>query len=106
VLEDIECEQVIPAAPIVNQAVCADGTITEPTVMPQETTGIAYDLDGDVVNGGTVIVTATLEDGYSWAETLPAGWTQVDSTTATFTVELDDVECTPVTPEQPTITQP
>ncbi|MGC4108739.1 MAG: hypothetical protein QM753_20645 [Thermomicrobiales bacterium] len=102
-LDDVECTQVIPAAPVVTNAVCTGGALTDPTVVPQETTGITYTMTGEVVNGGTVIVTAVLGDGYAWG-TMPTGWTKVNSTTATYTVELDDVECTPVVPVAPAVT--
>lgn len=102
-LADVECEQVIPAAPVVQQAVCIDGGLIDPTVTLQDTNGISYTLDGDIVSGGTVTVTAILGDGVEWGE-MPEGWTRVDNTTATIEISLDDIECTPVVPINPSIT--
>ncbi|MGN6031112.1 MAG: hypothetical protein ACTHQE_05550 [Thermomicrobiales bacterium] len=102
-LDDVECTQVIPAAPVVTNAVCVGGALTDPSVDLQETTGVTYTMTGEVVNGGTVVVKAVLGDGYAWG-TMPEGWTRVDATTATYTVELDDVACTPVSPVDPAVT--
>ena len=53
-----------------------------------------------------VTVTATLDDqGVGWPDNLAAlGWTEVDSTTATYQVLFTDVACTPVQPVDPTVT--
>ena len=104
-LDDVECETVIPAAPVVNQAVCTGGEVKAPAVDLQETNGITYAIEGEVVNGGSVTVIATVEDGFSWAATLPAGWTKVSNETATYTIDLDEVNCDPVLPAAPTVTQ-
>ena len=84
---------VVPVDPTVTQATCVDGVVTVPTVVPATApAGVTYALDppGPYDPGTddyTVTVTATLADGLEWG-TMPPGWTYVDATTATFTVEL------------------
>ncbi|MGB3305180.1 MAG: hypothetical protein WBA63_03280 [Thermomicrobiales bacterium] len=103
-LDEVECTQVVPAAPVVTNAVCTGGHLTTPTLEIQETTGITYTTDTEPANGGTVVVTATLQDTYSWG-TMPDGWTKTGPDTATYTVHFENVECTPVTPVDPIVTQ-
>ena len=50
-------------------------------------------------------VTATLANGYAWSRPAPAGWTEVNLTTARFTVSLVGASCTSVTPAAPTVVQ-
>ena len=80
----------------------ADGDVAE-------TDGITYTDDEtgpyqpvqDVVT-----VTATLDDaGVGWPDVLPTGWTEVDSTTATYTVRSCGRVCFPVAPSDPTVTR-
>jgi hypothetical protein len=52
----------------------------------------------------TVTVTATLTDGYEWAQ-MPSGWTQVDDDAATFTIQLVGTSCDETTPVAPTLIQ-
>ena len=103
-LDDVECTQVVPAAPVVTDAVCTGGALTTPTLQLQQTTGILYSTDTEPANGGTVIVTATLQDNYGWGA-MPEGWTKTGPATATYTVHFENVECTPVTPVDPVVTQ-
>ena len=49
-------------------------------------------------------VTATLADGLAWG-TLPAGWIEVNPTTATFAVSWSAASCEEVTPVGPTVTR-
>ncbi len=49
-------------------------------------------------------ITATVRDGYAW-EQMPRGWTQLDSATATYTVELVAASCDEVAPAAPTVTR-
>ena len=79
------------------QATCSGGVVTTPTVVLAGTPpGSSYVVDPPGPYDGTVdttvTVTATLVDGFAWGQ-MPAGWTQVDLVTATFTVTLvgDDV---------------
>ena len=85
----VACTPVAPAAPAVTQATCTNGVVTPPTVTLPPTTGIIYVLDPADLGDGTqdveVTVTATVVDGFGWDQ-LPADWTRVDATTATFTV--------------------
>ena len=68
---------------------CGDGADGDAA----STAGVTYSLDpagpyDPGTDGYTVTVTATLADGLKWG-TMPPGWTQVDLTTATFTVDVD-----------------
>ncbi len=58
--------------------------------------------DGTVTT--QVTVTATLAPGYVWAQ-LPTGWSQQNSTTAIYPVNLVAASCTPATPVSPTVVQ-
>jgi hypothetical protein len=104
---DVSCTPATPLDPAVVQATCTDGEVTEPTITPTETDGVSYVLDPegpyDGTESTTVTVTATLADGYAWADPLPDGWTQVDLVTATFTVELVGTTCDEVTPVAPAV---
>ncbi len=66
---------------------------TVPTVTLSVTAGITYTRSGAEAAGGTVVVTATVQDGYSWASVILSGRTIVDASTATYTVEFADAEC-------------
>ncbi|HWK80686.1 MAG TPA: hypothetical protein VNP95_07950, partial [Thermomicrobiales bacterium] len=105
-LAEVSCTPVVPAIPAVEQGHCStSGAVIDPNVSVGPAEGIVFAIDGDLVPGGTVVVTATLTDGYAWGE-LPAGWTRVSSTTATYAVTLDAVHCekpvVPSSPAQPT----
>ncbi|SEE85300.1 InlB B-repeat-containing protein [Ruania alba] len=104
--DDVECIPVAPEDPTITQAVCEDGELIDPTLTLPETEGVTYSADpsGPYSAGDTVTVTATLADGYEWG-TLGEGWTQDSPTQASYVVTFDDVECIPVAPEDPTITQ-
>ena len=113
-LVGVTCDEVTPVAPTVVPAQCVDGATTPHSVTTPTTTGITYTLNPPGVPAGrypgspalSVTVTATLAaNGVGWAASLPAGWTLVDATTATFTVDLPAVTCTPVQPVSPTVTQ-
>jgi hypothetical protein len=101
------CAERIPAAPIVVDAICRGGVVTEPTLTLQATDGITYttDIPAPYSPGDVVVVTATLAGtGVSWpAEGLSGGWTETSDTTATYTVEFADVACLPVTPVDPVV---
>ncbi len=95
-----------PVNPIVVNTVCIAGGLTEPTLTTTDTNVITYTFNAeDVVNGGSVIVTATIIDGSAWGD-MPDGWTMVNSTTATYTVELADVQCTVGLPVDPVVLAP
>ncbi len=100
----------IPQKPTVTQATCKDGAVTTPTIVLASTLGIDYSLDpggpyvGAKAPPQNVIVNADLQDGYSWGQ-IPPGWTRVNATRYTYTVELTAASCTVVQPANPTITQ-
>ena len=105
----VACVPVVPVPPIVTQASCVNGTVTAPTVIPAAApTGVSYVVtpggpyDGTVPN--VVTVTATLSDGQAWGQ-MPSGWTEANSTTATYSVTLAAASCTSVTPSAPRLTQ-
>src|SRR4029079_10529731 len=79
---DVTCHLGSPRAPTVVQASCAGGVVREATIAPAHSYGIAYSLDPegpyDPSVDTQVTVTATALEGYGW-ESMPPGWTQVDS---------------------------
>ena len=90
------------------QATCSGGVVTTPTVVLAGTpAGVSYAVDLQGTYAGTldttVTITATLSDGFAWGQ-MPAGWTQVDLATATFTVTLVGTTCDEVTPVAPSVT--
>ena len=98
------CEDVTPAAPELTQAVCADGVLSEPSLVLAETDDVTYTVEpeGPYVPGDVVTVTATLAAaGVGWGEERPGGWVFVDDVTATLEVTFDDVGCIPVGPGVP-----
>jgi large repetitive protein len=106
--DEVSCTPVAPVAPTVVQATCANGEVTAPEIAPPNTTGIVYVVDPaspyDGTKSGSVTVTATLVDGFEWAQ-MPPGWTRVDPMTATLTVELMGTTCDEVTPVAPALKQ-
>ena len=103
------CTPATPVAPTVVQATCTNGAVTPPTITPGPTPGVTYTLapagpyDGNVTT--TVTVTATLADGFAWTDPLPAGWTEVTPTTATFQITLTAATCDDVVPVAPALVQ-
>ena len=107
-LPAVTCTPVQPVAPDVTQATCSGGVVTTPTVVLAGTpAGVSYAVDRQGTYAGTldttVTITATLSDGFAWGQ-MPAGWTQVDLATATFTVNLVGTTCDEVTPVAPSVT--
>jgi len=104
-LPDFTCSD-IPVAPTVTDAFCVDGSVAAPTVTLATTPNITYTMSGDVVPGGTVTVTATLDPTRVWGSTDVPGWTFVDDLTATYTIsfaEVDPETCVPPPPATPTV---
>ncbi len=100
---DVPC---VPVAPVVVQPECPEGVPTEPMLeLPDDTDAVSYVVisqDEDSFGyGETVVVVATLEPGYVWADVLPEGWEMVDETTAAFEVTFAEAPCVanPVAPE-------
>ncbi len=109
-LNAASCDEVVPADPTVTQAVCRNGAFEPPTVTFAMTDGITYAADPEgpyVLLPQVVTVTATLDEaGVGWPATMPAGWTETNSTTATFKpVLLQAAPCFPVLPTDPVVTQ-
>ena len=106
-LDDVVCDQpVAPVAPEVAQAVCTeDGSATAPTVTLADTAGISYAIDGDVMAGATVTITATADKGSFLTKV--EGWIlSDDKRTATTKVTLAEIVCDqPGIPVLPTVTQ-
>ncbi len=82
----------VPAAPAVSQATCTNGAVTAPAILLADTPGITYtrapDSPYDGTKDATVIVTATLADGYEWGQ-MPDGWTRQGPVRATFVGHVD-----------------
>lgn len=86
ILEDIKCTRaIVPGMPEVTPAVCEEGKVVDPSVVVPTTPGVTYTTSGEAKAGGKMTITATIGDGYEWGE-LPAGWTKVDPTTATYEI--------------------
>jgi hypothetical protein len=101
--EDVPCaphnDPVVPELPVVTQAECVDGELTEPTItLPEDGDGITYQLaDRFSDPESTLDVSATLSWSYFWAkeEKFPEGWTWSDVDRAWYDVKLDEVSCEP-----------
>ncbi|WP_419705547.1 hypothetical protein [Promicromonospora sp. NFX87] len=99
--EDVPCaphnDPVVPELPVVTQAECVDGELTEPTVtLPEDREGITYKLH-EYETEPTHRVSARLSWSYFWAneEKFPEGWTWADVDIAWYDVEFDEVSCEP-----------
>src|SRR5699024_1109072 len=69
-------------------------------ILHDDTLAMTYSKSGDEVPGGTVTITATIHDGYTFGAA--DGWTiSEDGTTSTRIVQLDDVDCTEPGPPEP-----
>ncbi|MGI5188082.1 hypothetical protein ACQEVI_08050 [Promicromonospora sp. CA-289599] len=114
--EDVPCaphnDPVVPELPVVTQAECVDGELTEPTVtLPEDGDGITYTLmDRASDPESTLDVSAKLSWSYFWAkeEKFPEGWHWSDVDVAWYDVEFDEVSCEPGAeqPAQPGAEQP
>src|SRR5699024_1637411 len=100
-----ECGTITPAEPDVTQAVCeTGGAITPPNLSVGPTDNVTYDWDADeVVNGGDVVITATLSGANEWGDLSGTGWTENpdDATKATYTVHFENIECGTISPATP-----
>lgn len=105
-LDDVECTPVAPVTPVVQQAVCTGGELVDPVLTVGASDHITYVIEGDIVSGGTVTITATLDDGYAWDKDGLGNWVvdEENAAVATMTIHLDDVECTPIAPVVPVVT--
>ncbi len=84
------CGAIVPEDPAVVPEDCTDCP-TGPSIEPAETDGLVYEVSpaGPWSPGQTVTVFARLVGAASgFREPLPAGWTAVDSSTATFEVTI------------------
>jgi hypothetical protein len=101
----VECRVGAPIAPTVTQAECIGGVLTQPTLSIASNGDIVYTYDqANVINGGNVLITATVRGDYAWADYLN-GWTRISDTEATLLVEFDLVSCAPATPLDPVVVQ-
>jgi hypothetical protein len=94
------CEAVVPLPPVVTQARCEGGSITQPQVtVPDNTSVISYSRAGQVAVGRSVIVTADLErEGDTWVDPLPSGWSR-QGVFPVYTVgPLAKAPCVPASP--------
>ena len=113
--DDVTCTPVLPVDPAVVEGTCANGVLTPSSVQFEATPGLVYSVDPpgpyDPAAETDVVVTATVLDGYAWEGSdaapagfagrgaidpqgapppveLPAGWTWVSPTEATFAITL------------------
>lgn len=97
----LDCRSVVtPVAPTVTQASCdhTTGNSSGFTITLANTPGIIYSVKD-------LVVTATANSGDKLG-TLPAGWTSVSDTVATYTVTKDSQPClVDVAPVAPALTQ-
>ena len=107
VFADVSCIPVTPVAtPTFTEGVCADGVFTPPTLTVPSGTGLVYTTSAPppYASGQTVVLSATVQEGYGWGTARPAGWVFQNDVLATFTIRFQDVECRPATPVAPTVT--
>jgi hypothetical protein len=101
--EDVPCaphnDPVVPELPVVTQAECVDGELTEPTVtLPENGEGITYKLVERASDPeSTLDVSAKLSWSYFWddEEKFPEGWHWSDVDVAWYDVKFDEVSCEP-----------
>ena len=114
--DDVTCTPVLPVDPAVVEGTCANGVLTASSVQFEATPGLVYSVEPpgpyDPSAETDVVVTATVLDGYAWEGSdaapagfagrgaldrpqgapppveLPAGWTWVSPTEATFAITL------------------
>ena len=104
--EGLDCRGIVsPAAPTVVQSVCTGpGTQSQPSVTVAATPeGVSY-----VYDAGSHTVTATAGQSQKFATELPAGWTRVSDSSATYVVTLTSAgSClVSVAPAYATVTPP
>jgi hypothetical protein len=99
--EDVPCaphhDPVVPEMPVVTQAECVDGELTEPTItLPENGHGIRYTLVESEFEP-THQVWAGVAWSYKWAdqEDFPDGWISNGVETAWYDVKFDEVSCEP-----------
>lgn len=92
---------VVPAAPVITDATCSDGTVYAQTATTPVTDGVNYEI-GAPDAAGIFTVTATLTDAsvYTWADYGLDGWT-VDGNQATSSGTLSLCPIPESEPEEP-----
>jgi hypothetical protein len=104
ILDNPVCDEIAKlTVPAIEYTVCLEGVPTDPSVTPNETDGIVFTQTGEETPGGTVIVTATIQDGFTFPAELPDGWVDNGDGTATYTITFDDPECDEVVTLTPPI---
>lgn len=110
---EAECESwerfTYAAPPTITQAQCVDGEPTAPTMRIFRNGKVRYSVDNDAVYeaGQTVVVTATVVDGYEFLEEdVNVGWVWVSASEQTLTVTFDEVSCEPDATPSPASEQP
>ncbi len=94
-----------PVDPEVSEAKCELGVVNPPTLTTANTDKITYSVApaGPYSPGQTVIVTATLAQGFAWPPDL-GNWVATSPTQAAITVKFQDASCIETSPATPTIT--
>ena len=122
--DDVTCTPVLPVDPTVIEGACANGVATASSVQMEAAPGLVYSVDPpgpyDPAAETDVVVTATVLDGFAWEGSdaapagfagrravdrgpqgapppveLPAGWTWVSPTEATFAITLPQAPACP-----------
>jgi hypothetical protein len=104
--EDVPCaphhDPIVPELPVVTQAECVDGELTEPTVtVPENSEGVTYELRElrKYENSPDVRVHAKASWSYRFAfdneAQIPEGWEIADTDIAWYDVTFDEVSCEP-----------
>jgi uncharacterized repeat protein (TIGR01451 family) len=87
-----------PTLPTITESSCIDFVYTAPKVVaPASTSGLTYSAVTATDNGSSVTFTysVTTNGSYILPATLPAGYTRVSSTNATYAKTLPKVPCSP-----------
>jgi hypothetical protein len=98
--EDVPCaphhDRIVPEVPVVTQAKCVDGELTEPTVtLPENSEGVTYTLHEDGDSGTRVLAKASWSYRFADEDKFPEGWLWSDLDVAWYDVKFDDVPCEP-----------
>ncbi|MFD6140891.1 hypothetical protein [Promicromonospora sp. NPDC060271] len=98
--EDVPCaphhDRIVPEVPVVTQAECVDGELTEPTVtLPENSEGVTYELREYEDSDPRVLAKASWSYRFADQEKLPEGWLFSDLDVAWYDVKFDDVSCEP-----------
>jgi hypothetical protein len=113
--EDVPCaphhDPIVPELPVVTQAECVDGELTEPTVtVPENSEGVTYELREYDDSDPRVLAKASWSYRFAFDNEaqIPEGWEISDTDIAWYDVKFDEVSCEPGAeqPAQPGADEP